>query len=235
MKIYEDQHVGDKIGIYQVLYLHHNKSKDGHKIYHICCTECGWETDIQYRNIKALSKTCNHLTMCGSYVNFNGKHQWKYPRLKKIFNGMVSRCYNIEHDDYKWYGAKGITICHDWIANPSKFEEWAINNGYQDDLTIDRIDSDDGYTPENCQWIPLVENVRKAGKVNWITVNGETLTGRQWSEKFKLGPNVINTIVRKYDIDVAQKLICQIIKHPNYLQTRKSNQSILSIYNILTD
>ena len=60
MKIYDDKHVGEKIGIYEILYMRDYKSNDGHKVYHIKCNECGWESDIQYRNIKHLSQKCNH-------------------------------------------------------------------------------------------------------------------------------------------------------------------------------
>lgn len=235
MKIYEDEHVGEKIGIYEILYLNDYKSKDGHKVYHIKCTECGWENDIRYKDIKALSKTCKHLTIAGSYVNFNGRMAWKNHRIKKIFEGMRNRCYNKDLRDYKWYGDKGIKIYSEWVKNPLLFEEWALNNGYKDNLTIDRINSDGDYSPENCQWIPLEENSRKAGKVNWIAVNGETLTGKQWANKLNLGPNMINTIIREYSIDTAKKFIQNVIENPNILKQRKSNQSLLSVYDIQID
>lgn len=235
MRIYEDEHVGEKIGIYEILYLNDYKSKDGHKVYHIKCTECGWENDIQYRNIKTLSKVCNHLTTWGSYVNFNGRHSWKNQRIKKIFDGMCARCYNKKNKDYKWYGKKGVSVYSEWINNPLLFEEWAFNNGYEDHLTIDRLDADKDYCPDNCQWIPLEENSRKAGAVNWITVNGETLTGRQWSEKLNLGTNRINTIIREHGLDIAKDLISELTNHPELTKDRKINQSILSICDIQID
>ena len=235
MKIYEDKHVGEKIGIYNILYLNDYKSKDGHKVYHIKCDECGWENDVQYRHIKELSTMCNHLTISGSYVNFNGRNSWTNYRIKKIFDGMCSRCYNINNKDYRWYGEKGIQVCKEWLNNPLLFEEWALHNGYINNLTIDRIEADKDYCPENCQWIPLEENTRKAGKVNWITVNNETLTGKQWAEKLNLGPNTINTVVKKYGLDAATDLIYNIIENPELITQRKPNQSFLSIYNIQID
>lgn len=232
--IMEDEHVGENIGVYEVLYLCDYKSNDGHKMYHIKCSECGWENDIQYRNIKALSKTCNHLTACGSYVNFNGKNSWKNQRIKSIFDGMRDRCYNVNSDDYRWYGQKGIKICNEWAKNPLIFEEWALSNGYNAGLTIDRIDSDKDYCPDNCQWIPLEENSRKAGRVNWITVNDETLTGHQWSEKLGLGTNTINTAIREHGLDKTKELIARMIADPPALKNRKPRTTWFSVYGIET-
>jgi hypothetical protein len=75
---------------------------------------------------------------------------------------MKRRCYASSHQEYKNYGGRGIKICDEWFNDFVSFYEWAINNGYQDDLTIDRIDNDGNYEPKNCQWISLKENVRKA-------------------------------------------------------------------------
>ena len=235
MKIYEDEHVGKKIGIYEILYLNDYKSKDGHKVYHIKCTECGWENDIQYRFIKELSQICKHLSVSGYYTSFNGKKSWTNRRIKRAFDAMYLRCYDENNKDYRWYGAKGVQICNEWLKNPLSFETWSTQNGYRNDLTIDRIDSDGDYSPENCQWIPLKENSRKAGKVNWITVNGETLTGRQWAEKLNLGVNRINTIIRERGLDAAENLIRSIIEDPGTIEQRGLNQSLLSIYDVKID
>ena len=228
----ENEHVGENIGIYKVLYLCDYKSNDGHKMYHIKCSECGWEDDIQYRHIKGLSKVCNHLTVGGSYVDFNGKNSWKNQRIKKIFNGMRDRCYNINSEDYRWYGQKGIKIYTEWIKTPLLFEEWALNNGYNKNFTIDRIDSNKDYCPDNCQWIPLPENSRKAGAVNWITIDDETLTGRQWSEKLNIGVNTINTAIREYGLDKTKELITKMLNDPPTFKYRKGKQSWFSVYGI---
>ena len=92
------------------------------------------------------------------------RHHWKNQRLRKIFWKMIDRCYNENAKDYRWYGAKGIKICQQWLDDPSTFEEWALHSGYTDSLTIDRIESNKDYCPENCQWISLQDNTRKAGK-----------------------------------------------------------------------
>jgi hypothetical protein len=74
---------------------------------------------------------------------------------------MLNRCRNERVEKYRAYGARGISVCEDWREYP-KFYEWAMANGYQNDLTIDRIDVDGNYEPSNCQWITQEENNRKA-------------------------------------------------------------------------
>ena len=93
-------------------------------------------------------------------------------RLYSIWNGMKQRCYNERFSQYKNYGGRGISVCDEWKDDFFSFAEWALSHGYQDPpeaekgnrggaLSIDRIDNDKGYSPENCQWIPLRENVKK--------------------------------------------------------------------------
>lgn len=70
---------------------------------------------------------------------------------------MHTRCYNEHFAAYKYYGGRGITICDEWRENFQAFHDWAMANGYRDDLTIDRIDNDKGYSPDNCRWITMEE------------------------------------------------------------------------------
>lgn len=232
MSNYNDERVGKTINIYDILYLCDYKSNDGHKVYHIRCNECGWENDVQFRNIKNLSPTCIHKNVAGSYINFNRKLKWKNQRLRRTFEGMCSRCYNETTKDYRFYGARGIRICKEWLDNPTLFEDWAYQNGYTDTLTIDRIDSNKDYCPENCQWIPLEENSRKAGDVHWITVKNITLTGRQWSERLGLGVNSVNTFIRKYGVEKTKELIVAILNDPILNHNRKPKQSWFNEYGI---
>lgn len=91
-------------------------------------------------------------------------HGLSKTRLYAIFSGMKSRCYNPNDAHYRWYGAKGITICDKWMGENGlqNFFDWSLSHGYNEDLTIDRKDSDKGYSPDNCQWITRSENTSRA-------------------------------------------------------------------------
>lgn len=223
------RYVNTDVGIYHITSLCDKRDADGHKLYHVKCKYCGYESDMRLFNIKQ-PKICKHKNKEDNFINFT--LCWQNKKLQSVFHNMKDRCYNPNNNDYCWYGAKGIKICEEWLANPKLFEEWAVNNGYIDTLTIDRINSDKDYCPSNCRWISLEENARRAGKVNWITVNNETLTGKQWAEKLKIGKNIINTAIREYGINKTKILIEAMLKEPPTGKNRKPKQSWFSVYNI---
>lgn len=215
-----DNIVGSVIGIYRVLEICDYRSNDGHKLYKVKCIYCGKEFIMKLSNIQRAS-VCTH-----------NKIKWSLICMSNVYNKMIKRCFDVNDKDYKYYGAKGIVVCDEWLTNPNSFEDWAINNGYKKGLSIDRIDPLKGYCPENCRWITLEENSRRAGRVNWITINGETLTGRQWAKKLGLANHVINDYIKKYGLDITKRLIVEIIKNIKLLKTRKGNQSLIKLYQI---
>ena len=92
----------------------------------------------------------------------NKTHGLSKTRLSRIFDGMRKRCYRPNNKDYMHYGGKGVKIFSEWMKNRAYFYEWAMKNGYDDDLTIDRINPSGNYSPENCRWITLSENSSRA-------------------------------------------------------------------------
>lgn len=224
-----NENVGKSIGIYEVLNVCDKRDKDGHLLYHARCKYCEYENDMRLYDIKK-SPTCKHKTTTGRIIDF--KMSWNNQKLSNIFYGLVQRCYNKNNKSYHWYGDKGIKICQEWLDNPKLFEEWSLNNGYNDNLTIDRMDENKDYCPENCRWILLEENVRKAGKVNWITVDNITLTGRQWAEKLGLGLLTIDKYIRKHGLDKTKKLIDAILKEPLSTKQRQHYQTWFDVYGI---
>lgn len=226
-------HVGEIHGIYTIVDVLDEKNKSGYWVYKCVCNECGRVRFSKYAHVAAPSQIatkCRHRRSIEKDVV--SYYSWNNKRLEKIYKGMLDRCYNDKDKSYKWYGGKGIKVYQAWIDNPGLFEEWAINNGYSNKLTIDRINEDKDYCPENCQWIPLIENSRKAGDVNWITLDNETLTGKQWSEKLSIGVNTINTSIRMHGVEKTKELITAMLISPPSTKERKPNQSWFDVYGI---
>ena len=109
--------------------------------------------------------------------NPNFKHGMKDTRIYQTWRNMKRRCYDEKVVNFRNYGGKGIKVCEEWKNSFQAFYDWAMKNGYTDDLTIDRIDSTKDYCPENCRWISLRENVSRASRArriyadnsNWFT------------------------------------------------------------------
>ena len=121
-------------------------------------------------------------------------------RLSAIHNGIKYRCYNPKYIGFKNYGARGITVCKEWLDtervhthsrnNPTKgflaFQKWALANGYADNLTLDRIDNNKGYCPENCRWVTAkVQNNNRRSNL-LVTYKGRTQTLKQWCDELSL-------------------------------------------------
>lgn len=168
--------------VWKIQYKCKHRAKDGHELFHVKCSVCGIEKELAKTDIQN-TPSCRH-------INFTDK------RIGSIFSGMKNRCYNKNDKNYKYYGAKNIEICKEWLLRPYLFEEWAFKNGYLSSLSIDRIDVNEGYSPENCRWVSINNNSRYKSTTNLIAVNGLTLTGRQWSQFLNIGINSINRYLR---------------------------------------
>lgn len=116
---------------------------------------------------------------------------WK--RLRIIWRNMRRRCSVTTCDVYDRYGGRGIFVCKEWDNSFETFYNWAINNGYNDSLTIDRKDNDKGYCPENCKWSTYKEQGNNRRSCHYITYNGETHTIKEWGEINHINPGTIRT------------------------------------------
>lgn len=103
-------------------------------------------------------------------------------RLHNIWSNMIQRCTNPNNDKYKWYGDRGICVCEEW-RDYSTFKEWALSHGYNDSLSIDRINVNGNYTPNNCMWSTMMTQCNNRRNNRVLTYNGESLTVAQWAVK----------------------------------------------------
>ena len=148
--------------------------------------DCGNIKTIYYYSLKK-----GNTKSCGCYnkelvSTLNRKHGLRQTRLYLIYYRMVSRCYNKNNNRYKNYGGRGITICDEWIHDFKAFYDWAMANGYQDNLTIDRIDVNGKYEPNNCRWATAKEQSNNKTNNKYIIINGVNKTLSQWLDFYKL-------------------------------------------------
>lgn len=131
-------------------------------------------------------------------------------RLNAIYRGMKTRCYNPNHGDYKNYGARGITVCDEWLDKTvvivdgnhgSKgwftFRDWALSHGYSDELTLDRIDNNKGYSPNNCRWVDIYVQGNNKRSNHLITYEGEEKTIAQWARQKQINADVLQARVKR--------------------------------------
>ena len=117
-------------------------------------------------------------------------------RIRNIWSNMLRRCYNPNSSSYKWYGGKGITVCDEW-RHCKAFREWALSSGYKPGLSIERIDNEKGYSPENCKWISLSEQGKNRSNNHFITINGETKILSDWARYFDVKKSALSNRIRR--------------------------------------
>ena len=157
------------------------ESKSGNKLplINVFC-KCGTIKIIEaYDLSRGKTRSCG----CTRKINCNhSKYSVSINRLHNIWGSMNHRCYNDKDKAYKYYGGKGITVCKEWRNNYQVFLDWSLLNGYDENLTIDRIDNNIGYEPNNCRWVTLKKNCNNRSTCIYITHNEITLTLQEWSE-----------------------------------------------------
>ena len=122
------------------------------KVMWLCRCDCGNICEVMSTRLAS-----GHTKSCGclnseSTTDMNTTHNGTHTRLYSIWSTMKTRCNNPNSKAYGWYGAKGISVCPEWSSSFSAFRDWATQNGYRDDLTLDRVDPAGNYSPDNCRW-----------------------------------------------------------------------------------
>lgn len=143
-------------------------------------------------------------------------HGKRRTRMYRIWSDMKSRCNNQNRPKYARYGGRGITVCSEWMSDFQAFYNWAMENGYQDDLSIDRIDNDGNYCPENCRWITMREQAANKSTNHYITHEGMTLTMTEWARRIGIPREVLKDRICRYGWEHERALTTPVRKHKIY-------------------
>lgn len=186
--------VGQKHNRLTVISFHHVSNNGAHWV---CHCECGKETIVHGKALRY-----GNTKSCGCYAiearSMSGKrnrtHGFSNTKIYDVYKQMLGRCEKPYHKDYPMYGGRGITVCKEW-HDIAEFMQWKDISGYKEGLTIERMDSNAGYSPNNCCWIPMPEQGRNTRRVYYVEYSGERLSISDWARK--TGISVTTLIQRK--------------------------------------
>lgn len=161
-----------------------------------CKCDCGNEISVTYSHL-----TLNHTKSCGCLRDEQRRtshtvHGLSHSRIDEIYKSIKERCYNPRCKAYYRYGGRGIKMCDEWLHDKQAFFEWAFKNGYQNDLSIDRINNDGDYEPNNCRWTTAKEQANNTSKNRRISFNGEEHTLSEWQDIVGISQKTIGYRIR---------------------------------------
>ena len=189
---------GQKFGnLTAIRYDHRDESNIDKPHYWLFRCDCGKEMVV-----KKSAVTSGNTSRCPScsaklMAKYNTTHGCTKTRLYKEWKGMIERCECKSHTSWGRYGAKGITICDEWHKF-EPFRDWAIANGYNDNLTIDRINSNGNYEPSNCRWASVREQANNKKSTIWITYDGETMQLSYWADNLGISYHTLYDRLHRY-------------------------------------
>ena len=192
---------GKKFGKLTVIERAENR---GNETFWKCKCDCGNTKKINGSKLKN-----GHTKSCGCYKKeishaykgnnslINKTHGMSESRLYRIYKKMYRRCYKPQTKYYCNYGGRGIKICQEWLDDFMNFYKWAMENGYSDELSIDRIDNNGNYEPNNCRWATRKEQANNTRKTVFLTYKGETKSASEWSKITGIRQDTITMRKRK--------------------------------------
>lgn len=170
-----------------------------------CLCDCGNATYVTPDNLKRGAQVS-----CGCHSKEHNRalrttHGLSNTRLYGIWLAMRRRCHLVTDSAYREYGARGIVVCDEWNSSFEAFKSWSMSHGYADNLSIDRIDNNGNYTPDNCRWVDCVAQANNRRSNRILTYNGESHTVTEWARI--LGKNPKTLFTRLYSGDSVEKIL----------------------------
>lgn len=203
---FDESYIGQRKNLLKVIGITRLPNK--HRAF-ICECDCGNTTTIEPTFWEqGIVKSCG----CLSY-SLKLEHSKELDRLRRIYNGMMQRCYNPKSTAYKHYGGRGISICQEW-HDRDNFIDWALKNNYSEDLTIDRIDVNGNYEPSNCRWADWKTQAnnrrkpecRRKRKLKTCILNGIEKPIVEWYEIYGVTGPTVAYRMKKYGLCFADAL-----------------------------
>lgn len=195
----------------------------GNAVWHCRC-DCGNEKDIDSHSLRnGDTRSCGCLQR-ERVAESHTTHGRSSSRLYYVWQHMIQRCENQHNPAYDDYGGRGIKICEEW-HDFKTFEQWAERTGYRDDLTIDRIDVNEGYNPVNCRWATTAEQARnKRNNIN-ITYRGVTRCLSDWATTLGIGLATLWYRIFEYGWDIERAFTMPVQKHRKHNQREEQEAS----------
>ena len=157
----------------------------------------------------------------------------EFDSLRGRYQLIKNRCYNKKNNHYYLYGGRGITMCDEWLNSYDAFYKWAIENGFKKELTIDRINNNGNYCPENCRWVDYYTQSKNRRNIKTYEINGERLTLTEISRKYKISFHKLESRVinNKMDIYVAISFGNEYTKYPKKVGQFSKDGKLIKIFN----
>jgi hypothetical protein len=184
----------------------------------LCKCECGNQHIASGENLKS-----GNVESCGCYakeiqIKTHIKHGMSRTRIFNEWRSMKKRCTNKSRKDYKHYGDRGIKVCDEWFEDFMSFYNWAMANGYKDNLTLDRKNVNGNYEPDNCRWITNKEQQSNRRSNRILVYNGEALTITKMADKYHISRYALAYRLNK-GMDIEKALFTPVDKGNNFLKT----------------
>lgn len=211
MILHNTINVGDVIGMWEVISPAEPVRCGGRNIkMWTCKCRCGTIKDVREPSLKREdSKSCGCTRQAAMLAGVKEKattHGMSNTRLYAIYKHMNNRCYRKSDIKYPKYGGRGITVCDEWLDSFEAFADWALNNGYSDNLSIDRINVDGNYCPENCRWADdYVQNNNRSNSKKY-TYNNQTLTIAEWARLLDMNYKKLWKRLEVFEWDIERAL-----------------------------